>query len=166
MGFPSLEDMATFALVGWIVVLSTTFACSQGLEPEARPHLAMVSSVSSAFLLCVWLISAPMLLRDTSVWFFALFLVLIGASCGLTALWPRAKPPPEPVEEEVPPHVGLGPAELEKIEQKVFDYVCEHEGSINRRKCLIDLGITEDLLVATLSSLEKSGRLRLKRGRL
>ena len=40
------------------------------------------------------------------------------------------------------------------------------EGSIDRRKCLIDLGITDDLLVATLSSLEKSGRLRLKGGRL
>lgn len=166
VGLPSPDDMASFVLTGWIAVLSTTFVSTRWLEPGIQSSLAMTSLVSLASLLCVWFISAPVLLRDTSVMFFAFFSTLIGVSCGFTALWPRARPPPEPVEEEIPAPVGLGPAELEKIEKKVFDYVCEHRGSIERRKCLIDLGITEDLLMATLSSLEKSGKLKLKRGEL
>jgi len=69
----------------------------------------------------------------------------------------RAKrPPPKP--KPVPKPIG--------VEARVYDYIVAHGGRITKEACMRELRITEEQFIEAIQSLQKAGKLRLKRGEL
>jgi hypothetical protein len=92
------------------------------------------------------------------------YTLLLSAGCTLLAFWPRKPKKPEKAVEPPLPPVPVGPAELEKIQKKLLAYIKEHQGTVERKRCLLELGLTDNLFVVAIRGLEKAGKLRLKEG--
>jgi len=164
---PKLEDLAQLPVLGWIGVVFLTIVSARILRrlegsPESIQSLGGISFSCLVSLLCLWI----MLGFYVGVEFFYLlaYSLLLSASCALLLFWPRKPKKPEKAVEPPLPPIPLGPGELEKIQKKVLAYIKEHNGVVERKKCLVELGITDQLFVAAVRGLEKAGKVRIKEG--
>ncbi len=164
---PQLEEVGQLAVLGWMGVALLTVACARvlrllGGSPESIQSLGGVSLTCSLSLLCLWILLGVYI--EVELFYLISYALLLSAGCALLAFWPRKPRKPEKAVEPPLPPVPVGPAELEKIQKKLLTYIKEHGGTVERRKCLIELGLTDSLFVAAVRGLEKAGKLRLKEG--
>ena len=164
---PSLEDLGQLAVLGWIGVAFLTVVSARvlrrfGGSPESIQSLGGVSFSCLVSLLCLWIMLG--LYIGVELFYLLSYSFLLSAGCALLLFWPRKPRKQEKVIEPPLPPIPLGPAELEKIQKKVLAYIKEHKGVVDRKKCLVELGITDHLFVAAVRGLEKEGRLKIKEG--
>jgi ribosomal protein L40E len=164
---PQLEEIGQLAVLGWMGVALLTVACARvlrllGGSPESIQSLGGVSLACSLSLLCLWVLLGTYI--GVEFLYLVSYTLLLSAGCILLAFWPRKPKKPEKAVEPPLPPVPIGPAELEKIQKKLLVYIKEHQGTVERKKCLLELGLTDNLFVAAVRGLERSGRLRLKEG--
>ncbi|MEM2282483.1 MAG: zinc ribbon domain-containing protein [Candidatus Hadarchaeales archaeon] len=166
---PQLENLGQLAVLGWVGVACLTIACARvlrllGAPPESIQGLGGVSLACSVSLLPLWMGLGYLI--QVRLFYFLSYALLLSAGCVLLALWPhKPKKPEKGVELPLPP-VPVGPSELEKVQKKLLSYIKEHGGVIERKKCLVDLGLTDNLFLVAVRGLEKSGKLKLKEGNL
>jgi len=164
---PNLEDLGQLPVLGWMGVVFLTVAAARvlrkfGGSPESIQSLGGISLSCLVSLLCLWIMLGSYI--GVESFYLLSYSLMLSAGCALLFFWPRKPRKPEAAAEPALPPVPLGPGELEKIQKKVLAYIKEHGGTIERRKCLIELGITDQLFVAAVKGLEKAGKLRIKEG--
>jgi len=164
---PQLEQIGQLPVLGWIGVAGLTIVCARvlrllGASPESIQSLGAISLSCFLSLLCLWIVLGVYI--GVEPFYLVVYSGFISAGIFLLLLWPRKPRKPEKTTEPSAPPVPLGPTELEKIQKKLLAYIKEHDGVVERKKCLIDLGLTDDLFVAAIRGLEKAGKLKLKEG--
>jgi ribosomal protein L40E len=164
---PQLEEIGQLAVLGWMGVALLTVACARvlrllGGSPESIQSLGGVSLTCSLSLLCLWVMLGTYI--GVEPFYLISYTLLLSAGCALLAFWPKKPRKPERAVEPPLPPVPVGPAELEKIQKKLLAYIKEHQGVVERKKCLLELGLTDNLFVVAVRGLEKTGKLRLKEG--
>ncbi len=164
---PQLESILQLPVLAWLSVVIVTVASARGLRlmgasPESIWVLGKISLACMLSLTVLWAV-AGFLLDLNPVQFYS-YLGMMVAGCVLMLFWPHK--PERPQREETLPPSPVGPSQLGKVQRKLLDYVKSHQGRVERKKVLVDLGITDDLFVAAVRGLERQGKIRLKEGEL